>query len=114
MQYIICNLKRKRKAMLKKNLGKRIQFLRKSKKITQENLAEEIGIDPKNVSRIENGNSYPSAETLTAIAKALSVDIYELFVFKDEISYSEMKNEIINALDDKKNILYFYKLLKNI
>ena len=66
---------------LKQDLGQRIQKLRKDKKITQEQLAEMVGIDPKNISRIEKGNNYPTAENLTSIAKALHVDIYELFVF---------------------------------
>ena len=81
---------------IKKNLGKKIQKLRKSKKITQEELAETIGIEPKSISRIENGNTYPSAETLCSIAKTLNVDIYELFVF-NEICYDKMKSEIIDS-----------------
>jgi len=98
--------------ILKKQLGRRIQNLRRTAKITQESLAEIIGIDPKNVSRIENGNSYPSTETLTAIAKALNVDIYELFVFEKKIPVEIMKQELLNALDDEKKILYLYEMLR--
>ena len=76
---------------LKQDLGKKIQKLRKEKKITQEHLAELVGIDPKNISKIENGNNYPTAENLTSIAKALQVDIYELFVF-NEVPIEQMKN----------------------
>ena len=61
--------------------------------------------------KIQNGNNYPSAETLTSIADALGVDIYELFVFKEEIPYTRMKQEIINALEDKKTVLYLYQML---
>lgn len=100
--------------LLKKELGKRIQQLRKHKKFTQDTLAEFIGIDPKNVSRIENGNSYPSPETLVSIAKALDVEIYELFVFKEQIPYEKMKEEIISALSDNKKVLYLYKMLTGI
>lgn len=96
---------------LKQKLGSKIQKLRKSRKLTQEQLAELVGIDPKNISRIENGNNYPASETLTSIASALGVEIYELFVF-NEISYDLMKSEIINALENDKNILYLYKCLK--
>lgn len=97
---------------LKYQLGQKIQGLRKKKRLTQEKFAELIGIDPKNVSKIENGNNYPSSETLTSIASALNVDIYELFVFKSEISYNDMRREIIDALEDKKTILYLYEMLK--
>ena len=99
---------------LKKQLGKNIQQFRKQQKLTQEQFAEFIGIDPKNVSRIENGNSYPSSETLVAIAKALNLDIYELFIFNENIEYENMRQEIINSLDNKKNVLYFYRLLKGL
>lgn len=93
---------------LKQDLGQKIQQLRKERKITQERLAELVGIDPKNISRIENGNNYPTAENLTSIAEALSVNIYELFVFKDEIPYQKMKEEIIEALNKTKKTFFFY------
>lgn len=96
---------------LKQDLGQRIQKLRKDKKITQEQLAEMVGIDPKNISRIEKGNNYPTAENLTSIAKALHVDIYELFVF-NSIPLEQMKEEIINSLKSEKNILHLYQCLK--
>lgn len=96
---------------LKQDLGQRIQKLRKDKKITQEQLAEMVGIDPKNISRIEKGNNYPTAENLTSIAKALHVDIYELFVF-NSIPLKQMKEEIINSLNSEKNILHLYQCLK--
>ena len=96
---------------LKQDFGQRIQKLRKDKKITQEQLAEMVGIDPKNISRIEKGNNYPTAENLTSIAKALHVDIYELFVF-NSIPLEQMKEEIINSLNSEKNILHLYQCLK--
>ena len=96
---------------LKQDLGQRIQKLRKDKKITQEQLAEMVGIDPKNISRIEKGNNYPTAENLTSIAKALHVDIYELFLF-NSIPLEQMKEEIINSLNSEKNILHLYQCLK--
>lgn len=99
---------------LKRQLGQNIQNLRKSKKLTQERFAELIGIDSKNVSKLENGNFYPSAETLTAIANALNVDFYELFVFRNDIPYESMKQEIIDSLDYKKNVLTLYRALKSL
>ncbi len=97
---------------LKIQLGQKIQMLRKKRRLTQDQFAELIGIDPKNVSKIENGNNYPSAETLTSIAKALEVDIYELFVFKEEISYEDMREQIIKALDSDKAVMYLYQAVK--
>ena len=96
---------------LKQQLGQRIQTLRKKCKLTQEQFAEKIGIDAKNVSKIENGNNYPSPETLTAIARALQVDIYELFVFKEEIPIETMKEKVIKALETDKNVVFLYQTL---
>ena len=97
---------------LKQQLGQRIQILRKKCKLTQEQFAEKIGIDPKNVSKIENGNNYPSPETLTAIARALDVDIYELFVFKEEMPLEDMKTKVIEALEIDKNVVFLYQTLR--
>ena len=97
---------------LKIQLGQKIQLLRKRRRLTQEQFAELIGIDPKNVSKIENGNNYPSADTLTSIASALEVDIYELFVFKEELPYEVMKDTIMKALDSDKAVMYLYQMLK--
>ena len=97
---------------LKQDLGQRIQYLRKEKKLTQEVLAELVGIDQKNISKIENGNNYSAAETLTAIAKALEVDVYELFVF-NKIPYEQMREEVLIALENDRTLLYLYKCLKS-
>lgn len=97
---------------LKFQLGQKIQALRKKRRLTQESFAEMIGIDPKNVSKIENGNNYPSPETLSAIAEALGVEVYELFVFKKELSFEDMKRNIINSLEDEKKVFYLYQMLK--
>ena len=99
---------------LKESLGKNIKYYRKKKGLTQEQLAELVNIHDKNLSKIENGNNYPSAETLSTIVKALDIDFYELFLFNNEIDYEQMKSEIIQSLDDNKNILALYKYLKNI
>ena len=39
--------------------SKRIKELRKAKNLTQEQFAELIGIDPRNIIKIENGQTFP-------------------------------------------------------
>jgi transcriptional regulator with XRE-family HTH domain len=63
-------------------LGTRIKELRKAKGLSQDQLSESIGIDPKHLSRIEVGKSYPYMETLESIANSLEVEIKDLFEFK--------------------------------
>ena len=99
---------------LKEQLGKSIRFYRNKRNLTQEQLAEAVNIHEKNISKIENGKNFPSAETLTAIAQALGVEYYELFSFGSEMDYDKMKEEIINSLNNKQTILALYECLKNI
>lgn len=54
-------------------IGKRIQRLRKGKHISQELLAEMIGLSLSYVSYIERGIKFMSIETLIKIANALEV-----------------------------------------
>lgn len=63
-------------------LGARIKEIRKAKGLSQDRLSESVGIDPKHLSRIEVGKSYPYMETLESIAKSLDVEIKDLFEFK--------------------------------
>ena len=54
---------------IKKLLGQRIKEVRKAKNITQEELAEKIGIGTSNISYIENGKFAPSIENFAKIAE---------------------------------------------
>ena len=69
---------------IKSLLGKRIKELRRERNLSQEKLAENIGIDPNNLSRIENGKNYPSAETIVKIANAFNIEVYKLYLFNHQ------------------------------
>lgn len=62
--------------------GKRLKELRKFNKLTQEQLAELIGLDPKQICRIENGACFTTFETLQKISKIFNVEIYDLFYYE--------------------------------
>lgn len=85
---------------VKKLLGLRIKEIRKSRKMTQEQLSEGIGIEPNNLSRIEIGKNYPTPENLAKIADVLGVDVHELFIFNHLESIDKIR-EIINARIEK-------------
>jgi len=61
-----------------KAIGKRIKIARIRVGLTQENVADRIGITPQHVSNIETGNSSVSLTTLVAIANLLNVTMDEL------------------------------------
>jgi transcriptional regulator with XRE-family HTH domain len=61
-------------------LGATIRKIREEKsEYSQSKLAIEIGMSENQVSRIERGETNPTVKTLTLIAKALKVDIKDLF-----------------------------------
>ena len=98
---------------IKKRLGRRIQELRKSHKLTQEQLAEKIEIGTSNISYIETGKFYPTPDTLSKIAKALDVEIYELYMFEQLKPIDELRTEIngaIRANDDLTRLMYKFYL----
>lgn len=82
---------------LKKKLGKRIQQFRKAQKMTQEKLSEMIDLDTPNLSNIECGRRFMTAETLEKIANALNVKESDLFNFSD--FNTPIKNDIYLKLD---------------
>lgn len=84
---------------VKKMLGARIQEIRKSLKMTQEQLAERIGMEPQNISMIETGKNYPTPENLAKIAKTLGVDIFELFLFGERENLTIMREFVISELN---------------
>jgi transcriptional regulator with XRE-family HTH domain len=59
----------------KKLLGMRVREVRRLRQLSQEKLAEKVGVDPKQISRIEGGKSAPSLDTLESLARNLQVEI---------------------------------------
>lgn len=66
-------------------LGQRIRTLRTLKGWTQQHLGDVAEINYKFLGEIERGSQNPSLTVLEKIAKALGIDLYELFSFEHEI-----------------------------
>ncbi|MEK6808775.1 MAG: helix-turn-helix domain-containing protein [Nanoarchaeota archaeon] len=85
----------------KELLGGRIKEFRKLRKLSQEQLAEEVNIDPKHLSRIEVGRGFPSLDTLENLAKALNVELKDFFEFAHNTpNKKELKETLISLLKD--------------
>lgn len=67
--------------MIKQSLGKRIAALRRASKLSQEDFAAKSGYSVEFISLVERGVNAPSVAGLEKIAKALGVEIKELFDF---------------------------------
>ncbi|MDR3248378.1 MAG: helix-turn-helix domain-containing protein [Treponema sp.] len=59
--------------------SKKIKFFRNSRGWSQAVLAEKANISITFLSDIERGNKWPHPDTLTSLARALGVDVYEFF-----------------------------------
>ncbi len=68
----------------KELLGARIKELRKIRGLTQDKLSQKVNIDPKHLSRIAVGGSFPSLDTLDKLANVLKVDLSAFFEFGHE------------------------------
>ena len=101
---------------LKQKFGKRVRELRKSKGLTQEQIAEIINIEPPNVSKMENGLHFPQPDKIEKIAKALNVDVHELFDFEHIQKKQDLVKYIKASLDnfDTKTLELVYKFIYNL
>ena len=85
---------------------------RKLLKLTQAELACKVGVDPKYISRIETGTSYPSLSVVEKIFKILNIDIGNVFEKKELANREAMIDNINIYLQNTslKNV----KIIKNI
>lgn len=67
------------------DLGERIQSIRKSKNMTQQELADKIGVKRSVVSKYENNSVNISVDTIEKIANALGVETSELLYEQSEL-----------------------------
>ena len=66
---------------LKEDFGKRLQTLRNESGITQEQLADDVGLTVESISNIERGIFGPKFENLEKIARSLNIPVKDLFDF---------------------------------
>jgi transcriptional regulator with XRE-family HTH domain len=65
-------------------IGERLRTLRKQKNLSQGDIEERTGLQRCYVSRVENGHTIPSLETLQKMALALEVPLYKFFYEGEE------------------------------
>lgn len=101
--------------LTQKQLGQKIKSIRKSKNLTQEKLAEIVGVDFGYISKLEVGQNFPSILTLNKIADALETDISVFFNYYN-LQEINIKEEIIAELNDLsvEKQIYLYKFLNAI
>ena len=103
--------------MAKSNFGKKLQQIRKSKNLTQAQLAELAGIDDKHLSKIETGVYFPTYTTLNKILGALSISIEDIGIDLNHIEsnqspYYIKSFQILNAAKNEQELEFYYGLLR--
>lgn len=78
--------------MSKLTVGNRISHIRRLKKITQQQLADGIGILRTSLSQIENGLYAPSSETMLKISDHLNMPLGDIF-FNPNVSIFDTKRK---------------------
>ena len=78
LKYLRSGEVRQEKQEIRRTLGETIKFHRTRCKMTQELVAEHLGVSRQAVSKWENGTSDPSTSNLLALAKLFGVPAAEL------------------------------------
>ena len=86
---------------IKAVFGANIKYYRKKQRLSQEQLAEKLGISPKHLSTIETGATFVSAELLEKFTRHLLVSASALFYSVDEISNDDSLFCKIDQIIDK-------------
>ncbi len=102
--------------------NEKLQELRKSRSLTQEELAEELFVSRTAISKWESGRGYPSIDSLKAISRFFSVTIDELICSAEMISVAENEKRdyarknlslLCNMLDILQALLLFLPVFGN-
>jgi len=102
----------------KQAFGKQLKTIRKSRKMTQERLSELIGIHPRQVSKIETGEHFPTSTTLENLCIELDATPKELFNFElaGDREYVNTGTGVVYNYKAtvKNNVVYLHDIQKNI
>lgn len=98
----------------RQNVGNEIKKARKSKNLSQFQLAELTGIDEKQIYRIESGFTSPKLENFVKIASVLDLNIK--FFNTIDIEERPYVKDIINLLNEstEDKLKVYYNVLKSL
>lgn len=100
----------------KKLFGARVRYYRNLLGLTQEALAEKVGISTHTVSYIERGKNLISMTKLPVLCSVLDIELHKLFIdtdFEVEADKVEEINRLLKTANSKQ-LSIFSELLKNV
>lgn len=80
-------------------LGERIRLLREDLKMNKKQLADEIGMAPSRLSRIESGIGEPTFDQFFALASVLKIGVYSLV----SVESPEWESRLAAIMESVKN-----------
>lgn len=95
-------------------LGQKIKHIRNSMNLTQETFSELINLEIPNLSKIENGKSYPSMPTLRNIINACKIepnDLFDTSFYDNPEMVQELAFEYYNRLPFSKQVMFLKMLM---
>ena len=97
-------------------IGARIRWFREQKGLSQRDIEERTGLLRCYISRVENGHTIPSLDTLERLASVLDVPLYQLFYEGDEppalpdLSKRQTTEELVMDEESEKEMRFFEKV----
>lgn len=85
-----------------KAVGERTKAARKKKNLSQEELAEKVGISPVHLSRIENGHVVPKIDVLVELSTELNLSI-DFLIWGEDISENVLLEVMLSRMKTCKN-----------
>lgn len=79
------------------NVGNKIKLIRESRNLTQEYVADAVGMSQANYSKIESNQSKLSFNKLEQIAEVLEVDVIKLLQVEDNWHINQVSNSQLGS-----------------
>lgn len=102
-------------------IGERIKHLREESKITQAELAKEIGVSPGNVGDWERGRAKPGFDALLALSRFFQISVdwlmtgedrrYQKKVYPEKIILLRQDLELLPLSNEEREILMKFRTL---
>lgn len=88
------------------NIGRNILYFRQQQGLTQQQLADVLGINKMAISNYEKGKRQPSIETVKAICKALGISLMQFMAYSEgvELSAGHFQNTDLLTAAQKESI----------
>ncbi|MGH9354328.1 MAG: helix-turn-helix domain-containing protein [Terriglobia bacterium] len=101
-------------------IGRRLRKLREDKSLSQGDIEKRTGLLRCYISRVENGHTVPSLETLERLASALEVPLYQLFYEGDDppplpnLTGRQSAEEMVLDEEQEKQVRFFEKVRRTL